>query len=118
MVPDKVVKAKVKVKAKPYYKLYDDAPTKADKKREAEMAADLMKEDFYGKKKKEEKRGDYLTKTSKTVKEDMKVPPFMDRIGRDAINARIVEERTKQTREALKKNPKGVIFRSVEIKKK
>ena len=55
MVPNKVVKAKVKVKEKPYYKLYDDAPKKADKQREAEMAADLMKEDFYGKKKLQER---------------------------------------------------------------
>lgn len=94
MVPNKVVKAKVK--AKPYYKLYDDAPTKADKQREAEMIADLEKEDFYGKKKKQE---------------SMKVPAFMEKIGKEAINKRIAEE-------SMKVKPKGVIFRSVEIKKK
>lgn len=110
MVPSKVVKAKVKLPA--------DRKTKQDKELEAGMAAALEKEDFYGKKKKEEKTGDYLTKTSKTVKEDMKVPAFMEKIGRDAINQRIVEERTKQIRESMKKNPKGVIFKSVEIKKK
>ena len=90
MVPSKVVKAKVKVKEKPYYKLYDDAPTKADKEREAAIGADLMKEDFYGKKKLEER-----------AKRDAK----------EAINRRIVEE-------SMKAKPKGVIFRSVEIKKK
>ena len=90
MVPDKVVKAKVKVKAKPYYNLYDDSPTKADKERMKEMAADLEKEDFYGKKKLQER----ATKDAK-----------------EAINRRIVEE-------SMKAKPKGVIFRSVEIKKK
>lgn len=96
MVPNKVVKAKVKVKEKPYYKMVG-APTKLERDRMDEMAADLAKEDFYGYKKMEER-----------MKKDAK----------EAINRRIVEERTKQTRDALKKNPKGVIFKSVEIKKK
>lgn len=95
MVPSKVVKAKVKLPA--------DRKTKQDKELEAGMAAALEKEDFYGKKKKQE---------------SMKVPAFMEKIGKEAINQKIVEERTKKIRESMKKNPKGVIFKSVEIKEK
>lgn len=36
---------------KNYYKLTPDAPTAADKKREADLMKALGKEDFYGKKK-------------------------------------------------------------------
>jgi hypothetical protein len=36
---------------KAYYKMEKDAPTAADKKREADLAKALSKEDFYGKKK-------------------------------------------------------------------
>ena len=89
MVPSKVVKAKVKLPA--------DRKTKQDKELEAGMAAALEKEDFYGKKKLQER---------------------MNRDAKEAINRRIVEERTKQIRESMKKNPKGVIFKSVEIKEK
>lgn len=82
MVPNKVVKAKVKLPA--------DRKTKQDKELEAGMVSALEKEDFYGKKKLEER-----------AKKDAK----------EAINKRIVEE-------SMKVKPKGVIFRSVEIKKK
>lgn len=82
MVPNKVVKAKVKLPA--------DRKTKQDKELEAGMAAALEKEDFYGKKKLQER---------------------MNRDAKEAINRRIVEE-------SMKVKPKGVIFRSVEIKKK
>ena len=47
MVPSKVVKAKVKLPA--------DRKTKQDKELEAGMAAALEKEDFYGKKKLQER---------------------------------------------------------------
>lgn len=83
----------LKGKVKPYYDLKDDAPTAADKASEAAMAADLMKEDFYGKK---------------------KIPEKLEKMGKEAINKRKVEELTKKMRQA----PKGVIFRSVTIQKK
>lgn len=51
---------------KNYYKLTPDAPTASDKKRISDLAKELEKEDFYGKKK--PKTGSYLTKVYKTVR--------------------------------------------------
>jgi hypothetical protein len=57
---------------KAYYKMEKDAPTPADKKREADLAEALSKE---FEKPKEPKRGSYITKTYKLIEEPKKISP-------------------------------------------
>jgi hypothetical protein len=105
MIPNKVVKAKVKLKK--------DASTAADKKREAGMVAALEKEDFYGKKKKEveikakplsEKEGE-AGMISQLEKEDFygdkKKQERFNKMAKEAI----FEMKTKEAIERFKKSP-------------
>lgn len=112
-------------------------PRLTAKQREAGMVKEPEKEDFYGKKKAPVKAVVKITKTEKPLslkqreagmaeelgKEDFygakSLQERMNKDAKEAINKRMVEERTKQIRESMKKNPKGVIIeRATIIKKK